>query len=80
MNVAEFLKLIGFSAEALADFLRAIAIKVPELATTVEEWIAKLNEPLTAENLAAVLAVLPTELLAILRGQLEPRQHPSDGA
>lgn len=80
MTVADFLKLLGFASDALADFLRAVALKVPELAATVEELIAKLNEPLTAENMAAVLAILPQELINVVKGQLDPRNHPSDGA
>lgn len=80
MTVADFLKLLGFAADALADLLRAIALKVPELAGTAEALIAKLNEPLTAENMAAVLAIIPQELINIVKGKLDPRDHPSGGA
>lgn len=80
MTVADFLKLLGFASEALADLLRAIAVKVPELAETAEALVAKLNEPLTMENMAAVLAVIPQELVNVVKGQIDPRQHPSDGA
>lgn len=80
MTVADILKVLGFAADGLADYLRAIATKFPELEPTVAEWLAKLEAPLSGDNLVAVFKVLPEQLLNIVQGKLDPRPHPSDGA
>lgn len=79
MSIAGILKWLGFSADALASFLRELVDKVPTAGPQVEEWIVKLYAPLSAENILALLTQLPKEALDIAQGKIVPRQHPSDG-
>ena len=79
-TVGQFLEMLGFSISALRKWLGIIAEKAPELAPSIGAWLAKLDEPLSSENLVAVITSLPVELSEVLKFHLDPRDHPSSGA
>lgn len=75
-------KLLGQSAgnvTALEALLRRIAAAAPDFADEANAWIAALGTAVTPENLAALGAAIPGELLNIVQGKLDPRPHAGDG-
>lgn len=70
----------GLSAPSLRNLLQSASAISPDLKPTADEWLARLDQAVTDENLGALVAALPGELRNILRGALQPEDHPSDFA
>lgn len=70
----------GLAPEKLLAVLNAGAEAVPDAADGVATLVAKISAPLSLENLAAVGAAVIGEIPNVLRGELDPRRHPADGA
>ena len=70
----------GIPADKIIAILRAGATKFPDWGVDIEGLIAKITAPLSPENLAAVGSAAIGEVANILKGQIDPKEHPSDGA
>jgi hypothetical protein len=78
MTLQVLLEYLTGAADELDLFLDAAASARPELRPKVEEWRLRLRQSIDPINLAALAGALPAELAAIVRGNLNPREHPSD--
>lgn len=68
----------GLAGPALVALLTAAGEASPDLKPTADDWIAKLNVAISPLNLAALVGVLPAELMDMLRRHFNPKDHPSD--
>jgi hypothetical protein len=69
----------GIPATELVAFLESVKARLPDLGPAVDKFLADLNLGVSPEAIEAVVAALPKELLDILRGAINPKEHPSDG-
>jgi len=74
------LKAAGLPADTLTALITAGGNAAPDLKPLADEWIARLGEAVSSDNLALLAAALPAELADIVHGNLSPRRHPSDAA
>jgi hypothetical protein len=80
MNALAILSMAaGRPAAEILNFLERLKILAPDMAAEIDFWLVALQTPLGAENLAAIAKVLPGEIVNIFKGQIDPRDHPSDG-
>jgi hypothetical protein len=76
--------LIDFLTKAAPEMAKVKAVlqeairQYPDLAGSLQPIVDALDNPVAPENLAALAAVIPVELLNIGRGQIDPRRHPGD--
>lgn len=73
-------KLAGSGITDLKKILQAAADGGGDLAPVAKELLTLLDSAPTAEALAAVGASIPGELLNVVQGKIEPRDHAGDGA
>ena len=71
-------KWAGLSGPALIRALEAAMAALPDLAPTIQGWISKLNEGLSAQNVMALSATLLNEGTNIGRGKFSGTQRPQD--
>jgi len=71
-------KWAGLSGPALIRALESAATALPDLAPTIQGWIGKLNEGLSAENIMAISATLLAEGGNLGQGKFEGKQHSQD--
>lgn len=76
--------LLDLLAKAAPEMAKVKAVlteairQYPDLAPSLQPILDGLDNPVSPESLVALAAVLPAELLAIGRGQIDPRRHPGD--
>ena len=81
MTLSDILsKAAGVPIGSLIVLLRAGANALPDLRAEAEAIIAKLETAVAPSNLIALAEALPKEIANIARGQIDPRNHPSDAA
>ena len=80
MTILQALVKWAGASSSLENLLRSAGDLSPDLKPVADEWLAKLAQDVTPEGLASVALALPGELQNILRGKLEPHDHPSDFA
>jgi hypothetical protein len=78
MTILDILVKAAPSMAGVKQVLRDAIARFPELAPSLQPIIDSLDNPVSPENIAALAAVLPGELLNIARLQLDPRKHPGD--
>lgn len=78
MKLLDGLEKAGAKVADLKHILDWVAANAPDLAEKANALADQLNAPISAENLAALGAAIPGELLNIAQGELEPRNHPGD--
>jgi hypothetical protein len=69
----------GVPVDVIEQFFADVKEKAPDLAPVVDKFLADLGSGVNPEAVAAVVKVLPAEVLDILRGILKPEDHASDG-
>ena len=78
MTLLEVLvKAAGAPLSKLLEILGVAAAASPDLAPAADAIAERLKQPIDLEGLAKAL---PGELQDILKGHLNPREHPSDYA
>ena len=80
MTILDLLMKWAGASTSLDALLRQVGNISPELKPTADEWLDKLNQAVTPDNLASLASVLPEEIRDILRGKLSPQDRPSDFA
>jgi hypothetical protein len=78
LKVLDILEKAGMAAGELVDLLEMLAERYPDLADAIREKIVQLETAVLPENLAALGAAIPGELLNIVKGKIEPKDHPAD--
>ena len=73
-----FAQWAGVAAPVLERIIRSGAANVPDSQADADTVLAKLNQAVTPEGLAAVVGALPAEVANVFRGLIEPEDHPSD--
>lgn len=73
-------KLTGLPVDKLIDVLEAVANGSTDLAPIALELLSKLREELSHADLVTLAKELPAEVIEIIKGHLEPKDHPSDAA
>ena len=79
MTILEALVKWSGASSSLENLLRSPYLP-SDLKLVADEWLAKLAQAVTVDNLASVALALPGEARDILRGKLAPKDHPSDFA
>ena len=78
MTLLDLLKKASGGALDLERILTKIGEEYPDAAALVARAINELNTAVSAENIAELASALPKELLNIVQGKLDPRDHPGD--
>jgi hypothetical protein len=78
MTLIDFLTKAAPEMAKVKSVLEEVIRQYPDLAGSLQPIVDGLDNPVAPENLAALAAVIPAELLNIGRGQLDPRKHPGD--
>ena len=78
MTILELISRWAGASGDLVALLTAAGNAAPDLKPKADEWIDKLGAAVSPENLANLAAALPAEAADILRGHLNPKDHPSD--
>lgn len=78
MTLLDVLIRAGAAGVNLVALLRKVAAAAPDLAPEAQRWIDALESSVSQSNLVSLAATLPTEIANIAKGQIEPRDHPSD--
>lgn len=81
MKIADWIaKLAGLSVGELIGVLKFVADGTSDFAPKATEILGKLDMAASAENLAALGAAIPGELLNISKFQFRPADSPSNDA
>jgi hypothetical protein len=80
MTILELLaKAAGIPATQIVTFLESVKARLPDLGPAVDKFLADLHLGVSAEAIEAIMTALPSELLDIVKGIINPKEHPSDG-
>jgi hypothetical protein len=78
MTLLDILLKAGLAAGLLVDVLNKAKQELPDLAPQIDDILVSLATAVSTENLVNIAAALPAEIANIAKGNLDPRQHPSD--
>ena len=78
MTALDVLNLLLKPAPELESLLGKLGDYAPALKPEADAAISALNSAIGQDNLAAVAAALPGEVIDIAHGKLHPADHPSD--
>lgn len=78
MTWLEILTKGGLAASGIVALLERARALAPDLGDDIDGILTELNTAISAENITAIVAALPGEFKNIIKGQLDPRDHPSD--
>jgi len=80
MRILDVLEKAGLAVNPLRAVLGKVGDALPDLKDEADAILAKLDAPVALENLAALAVAVPAELAEIVKGKVDPREHPSDAA
>ncbi len=78
MTILEGLEKLAGTTTKMIEFLERVARQLPDLADEANEKIALLRSAAAMENLVSLAGVLPGEIADVAKGQIRPKDHPSD--
>lgn len=78
MTLADIFEAAGVAMSKFRSTLAAIAASNPDHADEIAGFVAKLDQPMSAENLTAVLGAIPAELADIVKLQFHGVSSPSN--
>ena len=84
MNVFTAIALLNKIANGAGDVIKKLLADTiassPDLAATLQPILDELNADITPQSVAALVAVLPAEVVDLLKLHFEARTHPGDSA
>ena len=78
MTILELLQKLTGGAQGLTELLMRVRTELPDLAPVADNWLALLGSAASQENLVELASVLPAEIANIIKGHIDPKDHPSD--
>lgn len=80
MTILQMLQKAGLAVADVEAVLAKAGDALPDLKPQIDDIVAKLNASIDPANLVAVAQAIPTELMNIAQGKLDPHDHPGDAA
>lgn len=78
MTIIQLLEKLAGGSTGLLSLLSQVGQRAPDLAPLAQEWITKLGQAVSASNIAELAGALPSELADVLKGNIDPRDNPSN--